>query len=73
MAKLPGVAVPAAVVARMRAAADAEREGVAIAVETIAKLRAQGGAQGVHLYAIEWPEAIPLAVERAGLFPRPEA
>ena len=71
MAKIPGVAVPAAVVERMRAAADAEREGVAIAAETIAKLRAQGGAQGVHLYAIEWPEAIPLTVDRAGLFPRP--
>ena len=73
MAKVPGVSVPSAIVERMRAAADAEREGVAIAVETIAKLRAQGGAQGVHLYAIEWPEAIPLAVESAGLFPRPEA
>ena len=72
MAKIPGVAVPLATVERMKAAAVPEDEGVAIAVETIAALRALGDVQGVHLYAIEWPEAIPLAVKRAGLFPRPE-
>jgi hypothetical protein len=27
----------------------------------------------VHLYAIEWPEAVGRVVEAAGLLPRPEA
>jgi hypothetical protein len=26
----------------------------------------------VHIYSIEWPEAVPLVAERAGLLPRPK-
>lgn len=71
MAKIPGLAIGDAIVERMRAAADGEAEGIAIAVELLTALRATPGVSGAHLYAIEWPEAIPLVVERAGLLPRP--
>jgi len=71
LAKVPGIAVPDAIRTRLRDAADAAAEGIAIAVETVRALRALPGVSGVHLYAIEWPDAIPLVVERAGLLPRP--
>lgn len=73
MAKIPGLSIGEAIVERMRGAADGEAEGIAVAVEILAALRATPGVSGAHLYAIEWPEAIPLVVERAGLLPRPTA
>jgi methylenetetrahydrofolate reductase (NADPH) len=71
LAKVPGIELPGAVRARMKTAADAEAEGIAIAVETTRALRALPSVNGVHLYAIEWPEAIPLVVRGTGLLPRP--
>lgn len=71
MAKIPGLAIDEGIVERMRAATDGETEGIAIAVEMLAALQATPGVSGAHLYAIEWPEAVPLVVERAGLLPRP--
>ncbi len=68
---IPGIALPAAVLERIRGAADQEAEGVALAVETVRSLRALPGVNGVHLYAIEWPEGVVRVVEGAGLLPRP--
>ncbi len=42
-------------------------EGIKIAAETIAKLKAMDGVSGVHIMAIEWEEAVPRIVEEAGL------
>jgi 5,10-methylenetetrahydrofolate reductase len=72
LAKVPGITVPDAIRARMKAATDGEAEGIAIAIETVQALRALPGVNGVHLYAIEWPEAIPQVVRGAGLLPRPK-
>ena len=71
LAKVPGITLPDAIRARLRDAADPEAEGIAIAIETVRALRALPGVNGVHLYAIEWPEAIALVVRGAGLLPRP--
>jgi 5,10-methylenetetrahydrofolate reductase len=57
----------------MKKAADPETEGMAMAVELVKELKALPGVRGVHLYAIEWPEAVGHVVEAAGLLPRPEA
>jgi 5,10-methylenetetrahydrofolate reductase len=85
LAKVPGLALGADVVARIKAAEDQEDEGVAIAVETAKSLRSltlasrakQGplplGVNGIHLYAIEWPEGVIKVVRAAGLYPRPRA
>ena len=73
LAKVPGIALGPDVVERMKKAPDGEAEGIAIAVEMVRSLKALPGVRGVHLYAIEWPEAVPLVVEKAGLLPRPEA
>jgi methylenetetrahydrofolate reductase (NADH) len=71
LAKIPGFALGAKVVQRIARASDQEAKGVAIAVETIRSLRGLPGINGVHLYAIEWPEGVTRAVEGAGLLPRP--
>lgn len=71
--KVPGLAVGPEVHDRMKKAQDAEAEGVAIAVEMVKALKALPGVRGVHLYAIEWPEAVGRVIEAAGLLPRPEA
>lgn len=73
LGKVPGVSLGSEVVDRLKKAADAETEGVAIAVEMVKELRSLPGVRGVHLYAIEWPEAVGRVVEAAGLLPRPEA
>jgi len=73
LAKVPGIALGPDVVERMTKAPNGEAEGIAIAVEMVRSLKALPGVRGVHLYAIEWPEAVPLVVEKAGLLPRPEA
>ncbi len=70
--RVPGIALGQDVIDRMKKAADGEQEGIAIAVETVKSLSALPGVHGVHIYAIEWPESVPLVVERAGLLPRPK-
>ena len=73
LAKVPGLAIGTDVQGRMKKATDGEAEGIAIAVELVKALRSLPGVRGVHLYAIEWPEAVGRVVEAAGLLPRPEA
>jgi len=46
-------------------------EGIKICVELIQQLREVEGVAGVHIMAIEWEEAVPIIVEKAGLLPRP--
>jgi methylenetetrahydrofolate reductase (NADPH) len=54
--------------ARKKAVREAARaEGVRIAVELIERLRRVEGVRGVHIMAVEWEEAVPEIVERAGL------
>ena len=72
LGKVPGLALPASVIERLRKADDPEVEGVALAVEMVKSLRALPGVGGVHLYAIEWPEGVTKVVAAAGLYPRPK-
>ncbi|MGH2473081.1 MAG: methylenetetrahydrofolate reductase [Candidatus Limnocylindria bacterium] len=72
LAKVPGFALGSEVQGRMKKATDGEAEGIAIAVEMVKALKALPGVHGVHLYAIEWPEAVGRVVEAAGLLPRPD-
>ena len=71
--KVAGMDVPDAVIARMEKfkGPEARAEGITICVETIQKLRKMEGVAGVHIMAIEWEEAVPEIVEKAGLLPRP--
>ena len=69
--KVPGIVVPPDVIARLEKASDPRAEGERIAVETIEGLRKVEGVRGVHLMAVNWEEAIPAVVKKAGLHPRP--
>ena len=71
--KVAGMDVPDAVIERMEPfkGPEARAEGIKICVETIQKLRKMEGVAGVHIMAIEWEEAVPEIVEKAGLLPRP--
>jgi methylenetetrahydrofolate reductase (NADPH) len=80
--QVPGMDVPDEIVARMEAAgkgiedkkakaAALREEGIKICVEQIQELREIPGVRGIHLMAIEWEEAVPVILEKAGLLPRP--
>jgi 5,10-methylenetetrahydrofolate reductase len=73
LSKVPGLAFGTEAIGRMKKATDPEAEGIAMAVEMVKELKALPGVRGVHLYAIEWPEAVGRVVDAAGLLPRPEA
>jgi methylenetetrahydrofolate reductase (NADPH) len=70
LSTIPGFAIPDHVRTRMRDGSG-ESEGIAIAIETVRALQALPGVNGVHVYAIEWPEAVALVARGAGLLPRP--
>ncbi|MFN2157812.1 MAG: methylenetetrahydrofolate reductase [Anaerolineae bacterium] len=83
---VPGMDVPDEIVARMSGAikgipseekaarrAAWQEEGISICVEIFQLVREIPGVAGVHIMAIEWEEAVPIIVERAGLLPRPAA
>lgn len=75
MAKsVAGMDIPEEVIGRMKGAPSGRQraEGIKIAVETIEALKNIKGVRGVHIMAIEWEEAVPELVEKAGLLPRPE-
>ncbi len=68
-----GMDIPDAVVNRMESASkDKQRkEGIAICVETIQRLKEIPGVRGVHIMAIEWEEAVQEIAKQADLLPRP--
>jgi methylenetetrahydrofolate reductase (NADPH) len=68
---LPGTLMPDQIVDRMQAAADPEREGIAIAADLVSDLLSVEGVAGVHIMSVDWTRAIPQIAERAGLLPRP--
>ncbi len=70
---VPGLDVPDEILKRLKDAKDAREEGIKIAVEIIEACREIPGIAGVHIMAIEWEEAVPEIVKRAGLHPRPLA
>jgi methylenetetrahydrofolate reductase (NADPH) len=82
--KVPGMDVPDEIVQRMSGAikgipredkkarrAAWREQGINICVEIIQQIREIPGVSGVHIMAIEWEEAVPTIVEKAGLLPRP--
>jgi len=70
--KLPGVRVPAGVIAALGAAGeDAAEVGLDLSVETVRGIRSIDGIGGVHLMGMGHDDAVRAVVERAGLFPRP--
>jgi methylenetetrahydrofolate reductase (NADPH) len=71
---VPGMDVPDELISRLAGVPKEKQaeEGIAICLETIARLKEIKGVSGFHIMAIEWEEKVPEIVERAGLFPRPK-
>jgi methylenetetrahydrofolate reductase (NADPH) len=71
--KVAGMDIPEAVIKRMEGVPKEKAidEGLAICLETIARLRELEGVSGVHIMAIEWEEKVAEIVNKAGLAPRP--
>lgn len=67
---VPGLEVPDEIIKRLEGAKDKKEEGIQIAVDIIEQVREIPGVRGVHIMAIEWEEAVPEIVKRAGLYPR---
>ena len=69
---LPGVVVPEGVIERLEAAGpDALEEGVRLAVEIIARLKAVKGIAGVHVMGLGQMDLVRKVIGAAGLLPRP--
>src|SRR5207247_11367554 len=69
---LPGVMVPDRVIEHLQdAGPDAEREGVRLAVEVGAQLRAIQGISGIHVMGLGRMDPVRHVIEAAGLAPRP--
>ncbi len=73
--KVAGMDVPTEIIKRIEGADKSRRaeEGIALAAETVQRLQDIPGVRGVHLMAIEWEEAVPEILSRAGLLPRPSS
>ncbi len=64
---VPGVHIPDAIVKRLQSAADAQREGVLICVETIRRIRSIDGVAGIHLMAPKREHWIAEIVAESGV------
>ena len=71
-AKIPGVWIPDALVARMAKTPKPRQaeEGLRICVELIQQVREVAGVRGVHVMAYRQEEAVAEIIHRAGLLPR---
>jgi methylenetetrahydrofolate reductase (NADH) len=71
--QVAGMDIPEEMIRRMKSvpAKEQRQEGLKISVETVQALKEIEGVKGVHIMAIEWEEAVPQIVEKAGLLPRP--
>jgi methylenetetrahydrofolate reductase (NADPH) len=70
--QVPGVEVPAELIARMKQAKDPKAEGIKVTLELIQAVKEIPGVKGVHLQAIEAEELLPEIVKAAGFSPRPQ-
>jgi methylenetetrahydrofolate reductase (NADPH) len=80
--KIPGIKIPETMIQRLVDAGDGlsgkekrgvvRSEGIRIALETIEKVRAIDGVDGIHIMGVGWEESIPTLVKEAGLYPRPK-
>jgi methylenetetrahydrofolate reductase (NADPH) len=64
---VPGLHIPDAVIARLKGAADAAREGRNLCIELIQEIRSEPGVSGVHVMAYRQEDSIPEIIDRSGV------
>ena len=67
---IPGIEVPAAIVAEIADAPDRREASIAVASRTIGAIREMAG--GVHIMAIGWEDLVPRLLREAGIPPSPD-
>jgi methylenetetrahydrofolate reductase (NADPH) len=70
--RVAGMDVPDEIVERLSEAGDPQDEGINVCVEVINRVKEIEGVAGVHIMAVEWEEAVPEILSRAGLKPGSE-
>ncbi|HTX06071.1 MAG TPA: methylenetetrahydrofolate reductase [Steroidobacteraceae bacterium] len=64
---VPGLHIPDAVIARLKGAADAAREGRNLCIEIIQEIRSVPGVSGVHVMAYRQEDTVPEIIDRSGV------
>lgn len=64
--QVPGVTIPAPILARLETASNAEAEGVRVAAEVLEAIRAIPGVAGAHLMTFGWIEGVGRVLAAAG-------
>jgi methylenetetrahydrofolate reductase (NADPH) len=64
---VPGLHIPDAVIARLKGATDAAREGRNLCIEIIQQIRSVPGVSGVHVMAYRQEDAVPEIIDRSGV------
>ena len=64
---VPGMDVPDEIIERMKKTESPKEEGINVCVDMIKEVKKIEGVSGVHIMAIEWEEAVPEIIEKAGL------
>lgn len=64
---IPGVHIPDAIIARLKAAKDEAQEGVNVCIEIIRQIREIEGVSGVHIMAYRQEHRVPEIVDASGI------
>ena len=64
---VPGLHIPDGIIARLKGAADAAREGRSLCIELIQEIRSVPGVSGVHVMAYRQEDTVPEIIDRSGV------
>ena len=64
---VPGLHIPDGIIARLKGAADAAREGRNLCIELIQEIRSVPGVSGVHVMAYRQEDTVPEIIDRSGV------
>jgi methylenetetrahydrofolate reductase (NADPH) len=71
--EVAGVEIPQSIIDRLSPLSkeDQAKAGVDLCCEVANQVREIEGVRGLHVMAVNWPDAVPQVVKNLGLFPRP--
>ncbi len=71
--EVAGVEIPQAIIDRLSPLSkeDQSKAGLDLCCEIAEQVREIEGVRGLHVMAVNWPDAVPQVVKNLGLFPRP--
>ncbi len=64
---VPGIKIPASLIARLEASRAPKEEGIQIALEIIERIRRLPWVNGIHFMAVGWESVVPRLIQESGL------